>query len=107
MSFQAMNWAREIRTGSPALKAVLLAVANYADADGSCWPSQERIAHDTELTDRTVRTALKELEARGFLTREERRARGRRSDLIRLVLPETVSGRQPERVSGRNRKEFP
>src|SRR5688500_5496990 len=98
MSIQAMNWAREVRTGSPVLKAVLLAVANYADADGSCWPSQERIAHDTELGERTVRRSLAELEAMGLLRREERRSdrtKSFKSDRIILTEPPATQAAGP------------
>lgn len=87
MSIQAVAWALKQRTGSPTLKAVLLAVANYVDEDGVCWPSQERLAYDTEITDRSVRDALKKLEEKGFLKRTPRFDEGykRRTDLIQLI----------------------
>ena len=37
-------------------KAVLMAVADYADEHGHAWPSQKTISDDTEFTDRSVRT---------------------------------------------------
>lgn len=43
MSFQALSWAKKARTGSPTRKAVLLVLAEYADEDGYCYPSQARI----------------------------------------------------------------
>jgi hypothetical protein len=48
MSWQATAWAINQTTGSTRRKALLLALANYADANGVCWPSQERLAADTE-----------------------------------------------------------
>jgi len=41
MSFQALAWAWEQRTGSAGRKAVLGALAQFADEHGVCYPSQE------------------------------------------------------------------
>jgi hypothetical protein len=86
MSIHAVSWALNLKVGSPTLKLVLIAVANYADENGCCWPSQERIAKDTELTDRAVREALKKLQSLGFIERSDRRINGakRQTDIIHL-----------------------
>jgi hypothetical protein len=55
MSHRAMTWAVDQRTGSPARKAVLMNLADRADAVWLCWPGQKLIAKDTELGERTVR----------------------------------------------------
>lgn len=73
MSWQATAWAAATRTGSPALKVVLLVLANYADDCGRCWPSQVRIAYESEVSERSVRRALKKLESLGLLSRLPRR----------------------------------
>lgn len=74
MSFQLMAWAVEQRTGSPVRKAVLLHLANCANHQtGDCHPSVEHLADETELGPRTVRRALKELEAAGYIGRERER----------------------------------
>lgn len=89
MSIAAVAWAKTQRTGSPTLKAVLMAVADYADEKGRAWPSQVRIAEDTELSERAVRNALAELVERGLISRESRhRPDGSRSsDIITMKLP--------------------
>lgn len=86
MSIKAYAWAKAIRVGSPTLKAVLCAIADYADDQGRAWPSLDRLADDTEFTARAVRKAVAELAARGLLTRQERfRADGGRStDVLTL-----------------------
>jgi predicted transcriptional regulator len=96
MSVQAISWALNVSTGDTGAKCLLLALANYADENGECWPSQERLARDTELTDRTVRTKLKLLEECGLIRREHRcsDAGWRTSDYYRLYLG------QSERFSG-------
>lgn len=86
-----MAWARGIKTGSATVKSVLLAISNYADEDGICWPSQEQLADDTELSRHSVMRAIDQLEELGLLSRE-RRHRGdgsRSSDLIMLDLSRT------------------
>lgn len=73
MSVQALSCAFAIRGITSSEKLVLLALANFANEKMECWPSQERIAADTELSERTVWAALNKLEALGMLTRERRK----------------------------------
>lgn len=88
MSIQAVAWAIDQKTGSAAGKVVLICLANYADETGTCWPSQETIAAETELSERSVREWLQKLEDAGFLTRERRQRQDgyRASDLIVLAV---------------------
>lgn len=115
MSFDAQSWARKIKTGSTLRKAVLMSIANRAnDADGACWPSQKRIADEVETTDRSVRTALAELEDMGLIRRVKRRDT---TDMIYLNMEDPGDGstRMPPRKAPANdnqrkdvpRKEFP
>lgn len=48
-------------------KAVLHALATFADSKGRCWPSQETIAEAAGVSDRTVRRALKSLAAKNII----------------------------------------
>ena len=73
MSVVALSWAKRQRAGGVAAKAVLLVLADYADEEGTCWPSQARIAAECELTDRSVRDQLTKLEAAGLITRSTKR----------------------------------
>ena len=83
-------------------KLLLLALANFANEQMECFPSQKRLAEDTCMTDRTVRAAFRSLEDKGLVERSERRrADGyRASDRIVLHLF-TVSedGISPEAFS--------
>lgn len=65
-----MTWARAQRTGSPGSKAVLMVLADYADERGTCWPAQETIAWETEMSTSTVYRRLRDLEALGLVTTE-------------------------------------
>ncbi|MFB9265953.1 helix-turn-helix domain-containing protein [Bradyrhizobium erythrophlei] len=70
MSWQATAWAIKQATGSTRRKAMLLALANYADPNGVCWPSQERLATDTEQSVDSVQRHSQALEKMKLLERE-------------------------------------
>lgn len=96
MSVHAISSALHIRGVSPSEKLVLLVLANYADEGGCAYPSHRRLADETGLSDRTILTVMKTLEARGLLFRKERRRPdgSRSSDLITLTMGgETISPR--------------
>lgn len=67
-----MTWAIEQDCGGAGPKLVLVCIANYADENGNCWPSQKRLAKDSNQTERSVRAHLSKLEAKDFLQRKPR-----------------------------------
>lgn len=67
MSWQATAWAIKQRTGDPALKLLLLTLANYADDKGCCFPSQTTLSEDTEQSVDSVQRKLKQLETKGLI----------------------------------------
>jgi DNA-binding MarR family transcriptional regulator len=87
MSLKAMTCAMALRGVTASEKLLLLALANYADEDGACFPSQARLAEDACLSLRTVVTLLAALEERGLIARERRTRRDgtRTSDAITLL----------------------
>jgi len=96
MSVQAITWALQVRAGGPSRKAVLLAIANYANEDGVCWPSHGRLADDTEMCVRSVGTIVRELEDAGLLLSERRNGAGghRTANQYRLPLTAKVAARR-------------
>lgn len=88
MSFQAQTAVAAIRGLKPLDKLLLLTLANYAGADGSCFPSQTTLAADTGMSERAVRGHLADLEAQGMIQRTARRREdgSRTADLILLCL---------------------
>jgi hypothetical protein len=79
-----MAWVivdRVLRTkfGSASAKAVMIALANHCDeAGGSCYPGQEVIQAETELSLDTIQRQLADLTSAGFIDRKKRPAvRGR------------------------------
>ena len=107
MSVQAITAAFAIQGVSPSEKLTLLALANYADQDGRCWPSQVTLTHDTGLSERTVWAAMQRLEAAGLISRERRRRSDgyRTSDLVTLTLPATIADR--ENLTRKSREPYP
>ncbi len=53
-------------------KAVYMYLKDRADAQGKCWPGIRTIAADLKLSRSTVKRALHDLTAKGFLTQEPR-----------------------------------
>jgi DNA-binding transcriptional ArsR family regulator len=88
MSVQQITLALALRNVSQAEKLLLIVLANYADEDGRCWPSQKRLGEDAGMSDRSVRTALVKLEEAGLIVRERRNRRdgSRGTDMIELHL---------------------
>ncbi len=88
MSLEARNWARRIGGLSIAAKAVLMALADHADAEGKAWPKLKTLAEITSMTERHVRRQIGVLEERGLLAREDRFRRdgGQTSNIYRLAI---------------------
>jgi hypothetical protein len=88
MSVQQITLALSLRNVSQAEKLLLIVLANYADEDGRCWPSQKRLGEDAGMSDRSVRTAFVKLEEAGLIVRERRNRRdgSRGTDMIELHL---------------------
>ncbi|BAU93414.1 hypothetical protein MPPM_4809 [Methylorubrum populi] len=86
MSVTAMKWAKRQRVRTTC-RVVLNALADRADKEDKCWPSQALLASETGLAVRTVRLVLAELEAGGVIVRQHRGNGygGRASDLITLI----------------------
>lgn len=76
MSFQATNWAVKQKTGSLSAKAVLMALANYAGQRGECFPSQDRLADETEQSVDTVQRRLRDLVKAGLIYRPAQYRKG-------------------------------
>jgi hypothetical protein len=77
MSWRAIAWAIKQKTGSPGCKLLLLALANHANEQGRCWPSQETLADCTELSRYSIARHSRELQSAGLLTMSQQpRAKG-------------------------------
>lgn len=71
MSIKLMTAAWEREDISSTQKLVLLALADWANDEGLCWPSITRLAAKASLTSRAVQKAIRSLEEVGFIRRVE------------------------------------
>lgn len=63
--------------------SVYIYLYDRANKDGECWPAIPTIATDLNLSQSTVRRALKDLRKAGLITTEQRyRAKGGKSSLL-------------------------
>jgi hypothetical protein len=72
MSHAATNWAIQRRGLKPTTKIVLWHLCDRHNPDFGCFPSQERLAHDCEISRSTLNEHLGQLEASGLLRRVPR-----------------------------------
>lgn len=98
MSHWASTWAYEQDVQPCGRKFVLVALANFADEDGFCYPSQERLAEMTGQDVRSVRRHLASLDKDGAIKRRARRSKTgqRTSDGYTLQAP--LSRLKPKRT---------
>lgn len=66
-SDQARVWVRSLRLGNPYAKAILMAVANYVNEDGTAYPGIATLHVDTEIAENTITARLRWCESIGAI----------------------------------------
>jgi hypothetical protein len=89
MSLAATRWAWSAPIENSGQRLVLLNLADRANKQGECWPSQKRIARDTKLSERSVRGRMKELEEIGLIERRHRKNDGGRTSDLTILMMDT------------------
>jgi hypothetical protein len=82
MSIPGLHWAFKLPIKG-ASKAVMLVLADHANELGECWPSVGRLACRAGVSDRSVRSALRALEADRLI--RTRHVTGHRSTYTVLI----------------------
>jgi hypothetical protein len=72
MSHEATNWAIKQRGLKPATKIVLWHLCDRYNPDQGCFPRQDRLANDCEMSRSTLNVHLKALEDAGLIARQQR-----------------------------------
>lgn len=87
MSTRAREWAWD-QALSGTQKMLLVALAEHANEEGVCWPSQARLAAMCAISDRQARTHLARFQELGLVVVEHRPGdgAGRKSNVYRLCL---------------------
>ena len=106
MSIRVMSlvWEYSKQQGSALL--VLLAIADFADDDGYCYPSVERLAHKARMSVRNVRYVLRQIEESGELVIEPGGGRRRPNRYRVMVQPAEGETRQQVSVKDFQGKSF-
>jgi len=78
MSIKLMSAVWERSDISSTQKLVLLALADWANDDGLCWPSIDRLAQKTGMAGRSVQRIIRDLEQVGLVKRDEVVGKGNR-----------------------------
>lgn len=77
MSVEALGWVlRKAETTSHADRLTLIALADFTNDDGQCWPAVATLVKHTRLSERGVQKALRSLEDSGFIEKVGRTTRG-------------------------------
>ena len=103
MSILAMTWAWGLMELDQSQTLVLLALADAANDEGVCWPSQVEIGRKARLKDRAVRNQIRSLEAAGLLSVSRRATpQGRKTNVYRLNIgcDFSLQSKQPARNAG-------
>ena len=72
MSWSALKWASEVKVGNSTDKLILIILANFTDAEDTCYPSHRKIAELCECSTDTVIRSLKRLKEFNFIEIEKR-----------------------------------
>lgn len=95
MSFNVSKWAWQQQL-SANTKYVLLALADYADESGVCFPSQRRLADKCGLSRSTINVHLQQLVQKKLISIEHQynQAGYRKASLYRLAINQSLKSRQ-------------
>ena len=86
MSWDAIAVAAKTKCKTPTAKLVLLMLANYSDSDYSSYPSMATLADLCSCNERTIKRALRSLEADGLIRTEPRYGKDGKQTSNRYVI---------------------
>ena len=96
MSIEIMSYIWKYGPQNQSETIVLLALADYANEDGKCWPSIEGLQQKSRLSDRGVQKILRRLEEQGWLEIEY--GNGRKNCNIYTIKTPNLSAETPNEV---------
>ena len=91
MSIKIMSWVLDHSPYLGKQRLIHLVLADHANDEGLCWPSQETIARRAGCSVEYVRTTVTSMVTAGYLVREQESA-GRGKPTHYRVVPKSVGG---------------
>lgn len=91
MSIRLMNLAWQVQLTSTQ-KLVLIAMADWSNDEGICWPSIAKLANKTSLSERGLRMVIRSLEDLGLVDTQQKPGKG---NLYHLTLDPGTTFRPP------------
>ncbi len=109
MSHKATNWAIQQRGLSPVTKLVLWYLCDRHNPDFGCFPSQDQLAADAEISRASLNVHLEKLETAGLIRRLRRHTDDthRRKSTRYVLRFEDNFGREPCPESGHGKPQKP
>jgi hypothetical protein len=95
MSIAAVSWALRQKVGDATAKLVLIALADFADENDQCWPSQKLLAERAECSIDTVQRKIKIIENLVSVIPSISSNGGRASNVYQLHVSSGESGKSP------------
>ena len=89
MSIKIMSWVWDNSPYEGKVLLIHLALADFANDDGMCWPNQTRIADKCRCSVETVRTSVRRMEEDGLVEIVKASAGRGSSHVYRLVNPKS------------------
>ena len=87
-----------------AAKLLYLVLSTMAHRDGYCWPSNETLAAELDLSKRRVQQMLVQLQEKGYIRVSVQRAEGTNEVERRYIYCGLFVGKEPPPPSGENRR---
>ena len=112
MSIRAVSWALGCKVDRSSTKFVLVALCNYANEFGECYPSAKQLSDDTAQDIKTVEANLKRLRDLGLLFDTGMRRGATKQVIVYRINPEglpakLVDGETPPKTDDLNTPVFP
>jgi len=104
-----LSWSIKKEVDTPTTKLVLLLLANYADENNSCYPSEKHLAKLVGVSDRTIRRSLQYLIKKNLIASESRKGTSNRyflrvdTSVLPLRSPVSPYTKEKQRRKRRNK----
>lgn len=94
MSINAVSWALGLKVDRSSTKFVLVALCNYANEFGECYPSAKQLAEDTCQDIKTVESNLARLRDSGLIVDTGMRRGSTKQVIVYRIVPDAAAPKE-------------